>query len=219
VIGTSDHLYNQEVEANWASIQEGMRHAKTHGLVAYREFGPLWGIEASMARDPTPANLEGLSACLNRLQGYDVKLTVPFYQVRLAAQMMRFAQYDGAIALVSRAARTMEKTGERWFEPEIHRVRGALMVARKGRDWTASETMFRRSLREAERRQALGWELRAALSYADYLDGQERPSEANALLRSVTVKFDARERSPELDQARQRLRLASHKAPANRDAA
>jgi class 3 adenylate cyclase len=219
VIGAADHLYNHEVEANWASIQEGMRHAQVHGLIAYREFGPLWGVEAAMARDSSAENLEWLAGCLSRLQAYDVKLTVPFYQARLAAQMVRFAQYDRALALVSQAVRTMEKTREKWFEPEIHRVRGALLMARKARNWTASETAFQRSLREAQRSQALGWELRTALSYADYLDQQKRPAEANALLRRVTAKFDARESSPELDQARRLLRSADHKTLPIRDAA
>ena len=50
VIGASDHLYNHELEAGWASIEEGMRHAEMHGLVAYRDFAPLWAIEAAMAR-------------------------------------------------------------------------------------------------------------------------------------------------------------------------
>jgi predicted ATPase len=158
-------------------------------------------------------------ACLSRLQDYDVDLTVPFYQVRLAAQMMRFAQYDRALSLVSKAVRTMEKTGERWFEPEIYRIRGVLLMARKARDRAASEAAFRRSLKEAERRQALGWELRAALGYAEYLDRQKRPSEADILLRRVTLKFDPRERSPELDQARRRLRSAGHKTVASPAAA
>lgn len=219
VIGTSDHLYNHEVEANWASIQEGMQHAQTHGLVAYREFAPLWGVEAAMARDPSPANLEWLSRCLSRLQDYDVNLTVPFYQARLAAQMMRFAQHDQALSLVGKAVRMMEKTRETWFEPEIYRIRGTLLMARKARDWTATEAAFRRSLREATRRQALGWELRTALSYAEALDRQKRSSEANALLRRVVAKFDVRERSSELDQARQRLRSAGPKSSAKRDPA
>jgi len=28
VVGASDHLYNHELEAGWASIEEGMHHAE-----------------------------------------------------------------------------------------------------------------------------------------------------------------------------------------------
>jgi hypothetical protein len=156
VVGASDHLYNHEHEADWASIEEGMRHAETHGLVAYRDFAPLWAIEAAMARDPSEANLKDLSACLDRLRQYKVDLTVPFYQSCLAAQMVRYGRHATALDLSNSALNIMKRTRETWFEPEIHRIRGTLLAAQQPADPVGAEAAFRRSLQEARRRKTLG---------------------------------------------------------------
>jgi hypothetical protein len=68
-----------------------------------------------------------------------------------------------------------------------------------------AQTAFRRSLREARQRKMLGWELRTALTYADFLRLRGRQSEADKLLKQVTGKFAAGEISAELREARRQL--------------
>jgi class 3 adenylate cyclase/DNA-binding MarR family transcriptional regulator len=213
VIGASDHLYNHELEAGWASIEEGMRHAEMHGLVAYRDFAPLWAIEAAMAHDSSDANLKNLSACIDRLLQYKVYLTVPFYQACLAAQMARHQLHPAALALTGTALKIMARTRETWFEPEIYRIRGMLLANRRPADPSGAETAFKRSLHEARRRKALGWELRTALSYADHLRERGRQSEADKLLKQVIAKFDTAEVSAELREARRQLRPTGRPRP------
>jgi class 3 adenylate cyclase/DNA-binding MarR family transcriptional regulator len=205
VVGASDHLYNHELEAGWSSIEEGMRHAETHGLIAYRDFAPLWAIEAAMAHDSSEANLDKLAACLDRLLRYDVYLTVPFYQACLAVQMGRYRRHDKALELTNSALKIMRRTRETWFEPEIHRIRGVLLDAPQVKNSARAQTAFRRSLREARQRKMLGWELRTALTYADFLRLRGRQSEADKLLKQVTGKFAAGEISAELREARRQL--------------
>src|SRR5262245_17206667 len=185
VVGTSDYLYNHELEAGWSSIEEGMRYAEAHGLIAYRDFAPLWAIEAAMSHDSSEANLRNLASCLNRLLRYDVYLTVPFYQACLAVQMGRYRQQATAMELTDSALKIMRRTRETWFEPESYRIRGALLSARQAANAARAETAFKRSLREARRRKALGWELRTALTYADHLRLWGRQSEASRLLKQV----------------------------------
>ena len=213
VVGSSDHLYNHELEAGWASIEEGMRHAEANGLIAYRDFAPLWAIEAAMARDSSEANLKSLSAGIDRLLQYNVHLTVPFYQACLAAQMVRYNLHGAALGLTASALKIMKRTHETWFEPEIHRIRGALLVAQQPADPAGAEAAFRRSLHEARRRKALGWELRTALTYADHLRERGRYSEAGNLLKRVTAKFAPGEISTELREARGLLRDAGRARP------
>jgi hypothetical protein len=213
VIGASDHLYNHELEAGWASIEEGMRHAEMHGLLAYRDFAPLWAIEAAMAHDASEANLKNLSACIDRLLQYKVYLTVPFYQACLAAQMARHQSNAAALALTGTALKIMARTHETWFEPEIYRIRGMLLATQRPADSSAAETAFKRSLHEARRRKALGWELRTALTYADHLRERGRQPEAGKLLGQVTAKFASGEISAELREARRQLQRTGRPRP------
>jgi class 3 adenylate cyclase/predicted ATPase/urease gamma subunit len=205
VVGAADHLYNHELAAGWASIEEGMRHAELHGLLAYRDFAPLWAVEAAMAHDPSEANLKSLVACIDRLLQYDVYLTVPFYQACVAVEMARRGSHAAALELADRAIAIMERSRETWFEPELHRVRGMLLARREPADRAAAEAAFRRSLSEARQRGALGWELRTALTYATHLREWGRPSEARALLKRAVDKYDPAESSAELREARRAL--------------
>ena len=166
-----------------------------------------------MAHDPSDANLKNLSACIDRLLQYKVYLTVPFYQACLAAQMARHQLHPAALALTGTALKIMARTRETWFEPEIYRIRGMLLADRRPADPSGAETAFKRSLHEARRRKALGWELRTALSYADHLRARGRQSEADKLLRQVVAKFDTAEVSAELREARRQLRPSGRPRP------
>lgn len=58
----------------------------------------------------------------------------------------------------------VERTGERWYEAEIHRLEGEVLVAL---DRLAdAKACFARALETAAGQQARFWELRAALSFA-----------------------------------------------------
>ena len=62
------------------------------------------------------------------------------------------------------ALEIVERTGERWFEAELHSQKGRLLV-RQGYSETAEQS-YRKALAIAEEQEAKLWELRAAASLA-----------------------------------------------------
>jgi hypothetical protein len=88
-----------------------------------------------------------------------------------------------------------------------------VLAARRPADRAGAETAFKRSLHEARRRRALGWELRTALSYAEHLRDWGREAEADRLLRQVTAKFAAGEVSAELREARRQVQRPGRARP------
>jgi predicted ATPase len=76
----------------------------------------------------------------------------------------------------------VEGTGERWFEPELHRLRGELLVSIPDGDRAQAEACFRHAIATARQCHMRLWELRAATSLARLL---AEPREALALLAPV----------------------------------
>ena len=74
----------------------------------------------------------------------------------------------------------MERTGERWFEAELHRQKGQLML-RQGQAEAAAE-LYRKALDVAADQEAKLWELRAAICLARLHRDQGRRAEACDLL-------------------------------------
>ncbi|WP_420345988.1 AAA family ATPase [Pelagibius sp.] len=70
------------------------------------------------------------------------------------------AQIDEALALVG-------QTGERWYEAELHRARGVLLLSAAPSEPAAAAAEFRRAVDLARSQKAHLWALRAAVSLAE----------------------------------------------------
>ena len=78
----------------------------------------------------------------------------------------------------------MNRTGERWYEAELHRIKGHLLSL-STRNRRAAEASFRRAIKMAQGQEAKSWELRAATSLARLWAEQGKRSQGHDLLASV----------------------------------
>jgi predicted ATPase len=90
---------------------------------------------------------------------------------------------DGLQALAE-AHTLVEQHDERWWEAEIHRLRGVLLL-RQAIPQTEAETWLQRALDVARRQEAKSLELRAAMSLARLWQQQGKHQEAYDLLAPV----------------------------------
>ena len=104
----------------------------------------------------------------------------------------------------------MKRTGERWFEPEVYRIRASLLSRDPQPDIPGVMAYLERALESARTINAVGWELRAATDLANLVATQEgKAEEALDLLARARGKFAADKSSADLreaDAALQRLR-------------
>jgi predicted ATPase len=91
---------------------------------------------------------------------------------------------DGLQALAE-AHTLVEQHEERWWEAEICRLRGLLLLRQPGTPQAEAETWLRRALDVARRQQAKSLELRAAMSLARLLQQQGKRTEAHELLAPI----------------------------------
>jgi hypothetical protein len=206
ILGVADHLYERNHAKNVASVEEGVAIARQHGLSMYGAFGALWAIQALAEQGPNPKTLEELSALLTNLLENNCYLQAPLYQIHLAEEFGRLNQVGRAHALSNAAEILMKKTGERWFEPEIYRVRAVLFCQEPNPDYGNAIHFFARSLASAKELKTAGWELRSAISFARRLRNLVGTHEAQAILTEAREKFSPGENSIDLTEADDLLR-------------
>jgi predicted ATPase/class 3 adenylate cyclase len=129
-------------------------------------------------------------------------LNQPFFLSLLAASCERAGRAEEALSLLAEAFAIAERTGERWFEAELYRLRGNwLLIHRSGMEAEA-ETCLHRALTLARQQAAVMWELRAAVSLARFWSGKARRKEAADLLVPLWDAFAQSSPIPDIEAAR-----------------
>jgi predicted ATPase len=122
------------------------------------------------------------------------------YLCHAATAHASLGQPDIGIGLLDEAVQIAETTGVRFFEPELHRLRGTVLLSlgKKGE----AEAALRLALTTAQQQQARWWELRAATSLARYLRDEGRNAEACSVLKPVFGWFAEGFDMPDLKHAK-----------------
>jgi predicted ATPase len=85
----------------------------------------------------------------------------------LAEEPLRAGRPREGLAALQKAQGFVAEKRERWYEPELDRLPGGLMLAAGGaRDVAGAESCFRRAIDVARLETAKSWELRAARDLA-----------------------------------------------------
>jgi class 3 adenylate cyclase/predicted ATPase len=210
ILGAFDYLCDGDHAATLACVEEGIEIAKQYTLPLFEVFGPLWAISAFASRDPTHAILNELNKKLLMLTDNKYFLQASVYQSHLAIEFHRAGAVAEAHGLARAAEETLKRTGERWFEPEVYRIRASLLSHDPQPDIPGAMAYLGRALESARALHAVGWELRAATDLANLAATQEGEiEEALNLLAHTRGKFAAHDSSADLreaDATLQRLR-------------
>jgi predicted ATPase len=91
---------------------------------------------------------------------------------------------DGLQALAE-AHTLMEQQEDRWWEAEVSRLRGVLLLRQTMSQQAEAETWLQRALDVARRQEAKSFELRAAISLSRLWQRQGKRAEALALLAPI----------------------------------
>jgi predicted ATPase len=109
-------------------------------------------------------------------------------------------QNEDALTMLDEALQIVARTRARWFEAELIRLKGQL-VLRQG-DTAAAEKLYRNALSIAVEQEAKLWELRAAASLARLRRDQGRYAEARDLVAPVYEWFTEGFDTPDLKEAK-----------------
>jgi predicted ATPase len=132
----------------------------------------------------------------------------PHYLALLADLDGRLGRSAEGLRRLEEGLAVAEELGERFYEAELHRLRGELALHLHGEGVRCraveaeAEASFRRALQISRRQFARAWELRAATSLARLWRKQERREEARAILAPVYQWFTEGLETRDLGDAR-----------------
>ena len=129
--------------------------------------------------------IQTISSGLDAERATGATLWIPWYASSLAHASAQAGDFDNARLWVDQAITTVERTKEKWYEAEVHRIAGEIALLLPQPDLTKAETYFGRALAVAREQQAKSWELRAAMSLASLWRDQGKRDDARELLAPV----------------------------------
>ena len=94
-------------------------------------------------------------------------------------------QPEAGLTALTEALTLADTTGERWYEPELYRLKGELLLQQNAANQVEAENCFQQAIVIAQNQEAKSLELRAATSMARLWHQQGRRQEAYDLLAPV----------------------------------
>ena len=119
------------------------------------------------------------------LRATGAALLVPYFCTLLADVAAHLGHTEDGLQALAEAHTLVEQHEERWWEAEVCRLRGVLLLRQPGTPQAEAETWLQRALDVARRQEAKSLELRAAMSLARLWQQQGKRAEARALLAPI----------------------------------
>jgi predicted ATPase len=134
---------------------------------------------------------------------------LPSFEAALAEVEAGAGETDAGFRRLEDALAESGRTEQRWYEAEIHRIRGEIMLKRDPADTAAVEQSLQAAIAIAQAQEARSFELRAALSLAKLYRAANRDADAHAVLAPAVEGFPPTRQFPELTQAQALLAALS----------
>jgi predicted ATPase len=141
---------------------------------------------------------QGLAAL--RASGAEVEK--PYFFALLAEAYGKIGQPEEGLAVLAEALAIVDKTGGRYWEAELHRLKGELLMMQQGPKVDEAEECFRKALDTACRQQAKSFELRTAMGLSRLWQQQGKREEAQQMLAEIYGWFTEGFDTADLQEAR-----------------
>ena len=180
-----------------ALIKELVLLSAEKDAVSWRAFGTaLQGSLLAITGRASDA-IQLINSGITALRATGATIYVPLLLSHLTLAYAEVGHFEDAWRSADEAETAVQKTGERWFEAEVHRVPGEVALKSANPDAAKAEAYFKRALTVARQQQAKSWELRAAISMARLWRDQGKRDQARELLTPIygwfTEGFDTRD--------------------------
>jgi predicted ATPase len=107
----------------------------------------------------------------------------------LATAYGRGGKAQEGLAVLAEVLRMVEEGGFRFYQPEMYRLQGELLLANTPAEQAAAESCFHQAIASARRQSAKSWELRAIMSLSRLYQQQGKTEEARQMLAEIYSWF------------------------------
>lgn len=201
------HLLRRDVRALEERGAEVAKLAEEKGFLFFVGVGVFKLGWVSAHKGRVQEGIAKLHQALDIYRATGVRLTLTDLLGSLAETYGMAGDTEKGLEFISQALAEVERGGERYFEAELYRLKGELLLRRAEiNDRTTmekeAEACFRQSLAVAQRQMAKSFELRTAVSLGRLLKKQGKESQAKKLLEEIYGWFTEGLNAPDLQEAK-----------------
>jgi predicted ATPase len=205
MFATLVHQFRREVNDVRERAQALIRLSTEKGFPYWLAYGTIlrgWALAVQ------GEGAEGISQMhhglgTRRATGGEVQL--PYFLSLLAHAHGEVGQPEVGLTVLAEALALVDRTGVRCWQPELHRLKGELLVILKSQKVGEAEECFRQALDIARRQRAKSLELRAAMSLSRLWQQQGKREDAHKLLAEIYAWFTEGFDTADLKEARMLL--------------
>jgi predicted ATPase len=179
------HQLRREVRWTQERAEAAMTLAMEQGFPYWRALGALfygWGL---VQQGKGKEGIEQMTQGLRAYRATGAVAMQPCFLALLAEAQGTMGQPAEGLTTLTEALTLVDTTGERWYEAELHRLKGELLLQQNSHNQANAETCFHHALDLARTQQAKSFELRTATSLARLWQQQGKRQEAHDLLAPV----------------------------------
>ena len=185
-----------------ALAEEAVMISEAHGLAYMGAMASMFEGWAGAVEGEIDEGVAQMRRGLAAQLATGAELTRPYWLYLIAEACLESGAALEGLALLDEAEAAVQQTNERYWEAEIHRLRGRLLLATAEPTAPASaEACYRRALEVARRQSARSLELRATVSLSRLWQAADRHDEACELLAPIYERFSEGLDHPELREA------------------
>jgi predicted ATPase len=164
-------------------------HTDRHALRNYHAYGLGFDGELACLQGEFVRGMTLMRASIDGLRQARHLVFHSVFLSALAKQAGAGGDITGGLTLIDEALERAERSDERWFMPELLRIKASLSLLGDPSGVNAAEALFTRSLALAEHLGGRSWRLRSAIDLGRLLLRQGRGVAARDLLTPVLAGF------------------------------
>jgi predicted ATPase len=178
------HISRREPQRVREMAEDCLAIGKEHGFPQWQANGYICRGWALVEAGQGPAGMAQLREGIAGMHAFGADLSRSRYLALLGEACGASGQLAEGLRLLAEALAFAERYGERFFEAEIYRLRGELLLKSEAPQAEAEEC-FHQAIKVAQRQQAKSPELRAVMSLARLWRRQGKIAEARRTLAEI----------------------------------
>ncbi len=183
-----------------ACAEEALELTSLYQAPYYHSWAAILVSYALALEQPDKPHIGRLRASIDEFKAAGARLRLPYYLSLLARVYAQAGRAEEGLAALDEALAEARAHNERWWNAEVHRLRGELLLLR-GADADEVEAALLRAVEIARSQQARSLELRATMSLARLRILQGQPNDARGQLGELYGWFTEGFDTPDLQAA------------------
>ncbi len=195
--------YRREVQATLERAEATIALSKEQGFPVWVEYGTPLLVWTQVMQGKTEEGIAQIRQIMaNKPTAGITNANWPIFYALLVDAYRAAGQIEEGLDMVVEALALVEKTGFCFYEAELHRLQGELLLKHTPHDIRQAETCLHRALDLACSQQAKSLELRAAMSLSRLWYQHGKKEEACRLLKEIYGWFTEGFDTPDLQEAK-----------------